>query len=99
MNPPDLGEHAAVRQAEAEAEQPEAELGGEERGERRVRGASMKALLSFLHALAFRVCCYSGCFDCSARLSCLFIWFILRFAISGICNFIPLEQNYVDNQL
>lgn len=28
VNPPDLGEHAAVRQAEAEAEEPEAELGG-----------------------------------------------------------------------
>lgn len=30
MDPPDLGEHAAVRQAEAEAEEPEAKL--EERG-------------------------------------------------------------------
>lgn len=36
VNPPDLGEHAAVRQAEAEAEEPEAELqeAGKERDER-----------------------------------------------------------------
>lgn len=31
VDPPDLGEHAAVGQAEAQAEEPEAELGEEER--------------------------------------------------------------------
>lgn len=36
VNPPDLGEHAAVRQAEAEAEEPEAELG--ETGKSEMRG-------------------------------------------------------------
>lgn len=61
VNPPDLGEHAAVRQAEAEAEQPEAELqergtvGREERDERlfvRTRAsAGAGAVCQLLHEL------------------------------------------------
>lgn len=69
VNPPDLGEHAAVRQTEAEAEEPEAELqeggtaGREERDERlfvrTCESAGAGAVCQLLHELllVYSVCC------------------------------------------
>lgn len=63
MDPPDLGKHAAVRQAEAEAEEPQAELqevqegggwrGGVEETSTRMLGV-MRKNLSILNMSLFR---------------------------------------------
>lgn len=63
VNPPDLGEHAAVRQAEAEAEQPEAELGeraGREEWEERWSWSCLP-----LQELLWRLWCVSYTHYCS----------------------------------
>lgn len=47
MDPPDLGEHAAVSQAEAEAEEPQAELQEEEEEEVFISGGKIKFISSY----------------------------------------------------